>query len=371
MFCIRFLFCLYFSHLLIFFSHFTGKEVLNSRDLIINPPPPPPKLIPSESYLDKKDALELDALGSKSSHIHSEFSYSANSSKNSYRQGSQGYRSSQSTPMSIESGYSYGSGSFSFINNSNNISPWPHGPQSSWDGSVSSGSPWTDTSFNKVDSSSHSKSPIRESLDSRIELLLKQQHIGLAPSFLGELGGMSGLGSPSFHSKDFSSSNEFSKSFGSKLQLSANNYNEECKSESALRNDETDALLGTPPSPFLSGADYMKWYKVTKAIDSGKEPCFESDESEEDNDSDGRDATLNGNEEDDATPVKDEPMESVKKRSSRSRSKKALENDKHDGDDGDDRMSLSSLSSGDEKLQITSEDPSSTSGIVHLSLIHI
>jgi len=120
MFCIRFLFCLSFSHLLIFFSHFTGKEVLNSRDLIINPPPPPPKLIPSESYLDKKDALELDALGSKSSHIHSEFSYSANSSKNSYRQGSQGYRSSQSTPMSIESGYSYGSGSFSFINKLSN-----------------------------------------------------------------------------------------------------------------------------------------------------------------------------------------------------------------------------------------------------------
>ena len=331
--------------------------------MLINPPPPPPKLIPSESYLDKKDTLELDALGSNSSHIHStlhsEFSYQSSSNKSSYR-------SNQSTPMSIESNYSYGCSSFPFINNASNVPSWPHGPShsSSWNGNVSSNSSWTDLSSNKNDLSSQTKSSIRESLDSRIELLLKQQHIGLAPSFLGELGGMSGMGSPSFHSKDFSSSYEFTESFGSKLQISSSSYNEEHKCESLHRNDETDAILGTPPSPFLSGADYMKWYKVTKAIDSGKEPCFESDDSDDDNESDSKDAPLNGNEEDDATPVKDEPMRTVKKRSTKSKIKKFSENNKHDGDDGDDRMSLSSLSSG-EKLQVTSEDPSSTSGIVH------
>jgi histone-lysine N-methyltransferase SETD1 len=192
------------------------------------------------------------------------------------------------------------------------------------------------------------KSPVRESLDSRIELLLKQQSAGLAPSFLGELGSMSGIGSPPFVSKDFKT--------GSPKNNRKNNQTNDFSNSRQHRNyrhdNDSDAILGTPPSPFLSASDFIKWYKVTKEIDSGKMPSLDSDD--EDNDDMEEDLV-----EDDATPLKDEPQESKKSRNKTS--KKTLE------DDDDDRMSLSSLSSNGEKLQVGGDtsEPSTSAGGLH------
>ncbi|RWS14882.1 histone-lysine N-methyltransferase SETD1-like protein [Dinothrombium tinctorium] len=354
----------------------TGKEILQTMESIVNPPKPPPPPPPQpqlpslpmvsqpqnqDSFInsDHVDTDKATASGNPPLHLNSitpstnsDFMYNSEN-VNNYCPPSSCYRSNQSTPMNIESGF-YGPGTYQY-NNQGATKPWNHTqPPVTWE-NCSQSTQWHEIGgFSSYPDPSVNKSPVRESLDSRIELLLKQHSKGMAPSFLGDIGGMSGLGSPPFEPKDFishhSSPTQFSKKHSSSY------YKDNRKS----RAEESDAILGTPPSPFISASDYIKWHKVTKAIDSGKEPCLDSDE-EYDNDSENEFKVANGDEEEpDATPVKDEPVS----RRRRNRQKKVVsEKIKEEDDNDDDKMSLSSLSSG-EKLQITS-DMSTASGIVH------
>ena len=336
-----------------------GKIIDSQKEMAINPPPKPPKTLSEQ--LGKSDVPDSEASPHASipsekiphsSHPSIQSSHTYNSCKNS---GPTNFHSNQSTPMGLDGNYVYGPGTMSYLNNSSNIPGWPHGANQPgvWD-------PSTQTFTNQTDLNKAQNS-MRESLDSRIELLLKSQHIGLAPGFLGEIGGgMSGLGSPTFDTKGFSTPQDFTQSFGNKLTLNQEDSNDS-KSELELRQDGSDAILGTPPSPFLNGASYIKWSKFTQAIDSGKEPCLDSDDGEDDIDIDGKDTSFNG-QDGDATPLKDETTNVRKKRL---KNKKPLDvKNNGGGDDADDRMSLSSLSSG-EKLHVTANEPSMTSGIVH------
>ena len=136
---------------------------------------------------------------------------------------------------------------------------------------------------------SSNNSPVRESLDVRIENILRQHRVGLGSGFLSQMD-FSDINS-SFHMND---SPSYRKNNQKKI-------------------DESDAILGTPPSPFMSASDYVRWNKITKQIDSGLDPSEVNSEDEQSSD--------------------------VKTRNK--------------SDDDDDRMSLSSLSSGDNKLEDT------------------
>ncbi|RWS29179.1 histone-lysine N-methyltransferase SETD1-like protein [Leptotrombidium deliense] len=333
-----------------------GKEVTQSMEMIVNPPKPVVQpVVPNKDSFISSEHTEGDSttLSTNSSLHHnnitpskgSDFGYNSESCVNSYGPQSSCYRSNQSTPASLDSGF-YGPGQFPY-NSQTNTQSWNTGQsQSSWENPPT---PWPEvakfTTFNEC----IKKSPVRESLDSRIELLLKQHSKGMAPSFLGELGGMSGLGSPPFESMCHRSS---PKQYNKKQNINVkDNYSRRSKT------DDSDAILGTPPSPFISASDYIKWHKVTNAIDSGKDPCLDSDDEDHDDEDSENEVKLANGDDDDATPVKDEPLSTKR---TRNRQKKVPE--KCDDDD-DDRMSLSSLSSG-EKLHITS-DVSAGSGIVH------
>lgn len=80
--------------------------------------------------------------------------------------------------------------------------------------------------------------------------------------------------------------------------------------------DDEIAFFGTPPSPFISTVEYIKWAKYTRKIDAGLNPDEESESEEEEEE-------LND----------------------------------HNEDDDDDRMSLSSLSSNGGKLEDNSMFP--------------
>lgn len=233
------------------------------------------------------------------------------------------YHSSHSTPLSYDSGYSFQTSShYQFRSNGYNM-------QSSWPDS-NTGMAWDHERGQWVEmlQESRDKSPVRESLDSRIELLLKQHNAGGLAGILEQIGGMSGLGSPPFVSSDF-------KHNASQKHKKSDTFQKNYKNH--YHETESDAILGTPPSPFLSASVFIKWHKVTKDFDSGKNTCLDSDEEDEEGEKESKDE-----EDDDATPVKDEPRQSKKSRS---------KNVKRAEDDDDDRMSLSSLSSG-EKLQM-------------------
>lgn len=283
---------------------------------MINPPPaPPPKAKEPISISDKTSNSSVPSVPALTPATNSDYGFGSENRTHS----SNNFHSTQSTPMSYDSGFSYGS---QFYQNNNGLSSWEH--------QTANNLTWDAQQQQWIESSSHEelqKSPIRESLDSRIEYLLKQQSAGLAPSFLGELSGL-GLGSPSFMSRDF------------KQNSSPFNYHKHRNYYD--KNNDSDAILGTPPSPFLSASNYIKWHKATKDIDSGKIPSFDSDDDVETNNKEENDENeYEEDEEDDATPVKDEPRQSKKKKN---RVPKGTEED-------DDRMSLSSLSSG-EKLQV-------------------
>ncbi|XP_074605306.1 SET domain containing 1 isoform X2 [Brevipalpus obovatus] len=355
-----------------------GKDVTARRETTINPPPPPPPPPPPQISLnsvpgEQPFAIEEDKVHDKDSpnssippanishrsaqrpaHHHSAAAHGAATSFSSNeftscKNGSK-FPSNQLGP-NMENCFPYGSGSMSYINSSSNQPPWSLNSGNSMD-EQSQSSPW-ETPSSQFETPK--KTPQKEnlSLDSRIELLLKRQHIGLAPSFLGEIGGMSGLGSPPFDSKEFNQTPDFSRAFEN-CSIS-NDHNDD--SDEDVKPNVSDVILGTPPSPFLSGADYLKWSKVTQAIDSGKEIPFNSDEEDDDYDGDAWESGINGTK-GDTTPRKGEERGARRRRP---RNKKIKENEVKD--DGDDRMSLSSLSSG-EKVQVTNE-ASITSGIVH------
>lgn len=134
------------------------------------------------------------------------------------------------------------------------------------------------------------RSPVRESLDARIKNLLCQPRVSIPGlSFLNNID---------------------CTEFNSALNLDK----KDLPPKKPMKIDDSEAILGTPPSPFVSASEYLKWHKVTAEIDSGNDPT-EQDETQN---------MANNN----------------------------------DDDDDDDRMSLSSLSSG-EKL----EDNSLTSAM--------
>lgn len=160
-------------------------------------------------------------------------------------------------------------------------------------------------------------SPVRESLDSRIELLLVRQRQGIGPNFINaEL--------PDFGFDP--------KSFRQSTSLSKKMHNLQIKKKRSKRREE---ILGTPPSPFLSSSDYIKWHKHTRAVDAGLlNPADELDVNDYDELLESIDASSA-----DGTPVKDEKPNHLRRRR------------RTNGGDDDDRMSLSSLSSG-EKLEV-------------------
>lgn len=128
------------------------------------------------------------------------------------------------------------------------------------------------------------KSPIRESLDARIKNLLNQPRVALGFNFLNHI-----------NCTEFNSA------------LNLNKKDTPHRKNNQLKIDDSEAILGTPPSPFVSASEYLKWHKVTNEIDLISNPVIFDDEV-------------------------------------------ACKGSKEDDDDDDDRMSLSSLSSG-EKLE--------------------
>lgn len=340
-------------------GHFTARDILAKKELIINPPPTlPPPTHPTQPVapdLPIKEEKLRDKDSPKSSIPSKSISHPAHQNSASFPQDyryascNNGSNFSSNQFPSLDSNYPYGSNNMSFIDSSSSNTPgWAANAcqSNSWDGQGSQGSPW-ETPSNQFDTPKK-QSPVRESLDSRIEFLLKRQHIGIAPSFL-EVGAISGLGNPPFKSKDFQPSADFSRAFEG-ISLS-NDQDDDSQSEGDTKQDGIDAIIGTPPSPFLSGAEYIRWHEVTQAIDSGKEINLESDEDEDDIDEDGKEP-ING-EWGDGTPVKDE-VHNVKRKRPKNKNPPPA-----DVNNDDDRMSLSSLSS--DEFAITTD----TSGIVH------
>lgn len=353
-----------------------------------------------------------------------------------------GYPSDHSTPLSTESG--------NLLQHGNLVAPppassfVPHGmrqlvpPQweinpthmvkpSSW-GRNTFGHPGTEWSMSSLHFQSRKnsqvtppntpqslppkQSPARESLDSRIELLLKQTE-GKAPGFLA----LGGLGSPSLESeqKDISSKTISSQLMEKKTSLPISLGNENPPLHSSVSNDapvppdysplpplpENDEkpppppdddddgdnfeVLSTPPSPFLSSAMYYKWAQITKDIESDKSTSyFVGDTSylpensilepssalrnltlsnvdpfmkdprtcaynQDSKASDEQEANGGIGEDLDSTPVRDERPEPP--------SPSDNDNQDKDEEDDDDRMSLSSLSSGGEKLEVNPHLP--------------
>ncbi|XP_054166399.1 histone-lysine N-methyltransferase SETD1-like isoform X5 [Oppia nitens] len=320
-----------------------GKEVTSAFEAIVNPPPVIPQIPTTQqpsidaNFLDPNTALnpEVESVPSVSMTVNSSIPATTPSNSSDYGYATDGRltasanylsttHSSHSTPLSYDSGYSYQQHYPYATDNGNNCTD---GLWNQTTGAVNNmvwdpqSGQWIENNI-KPDPSSLNKSLVRESLDSRIELLLKQQSAGLGPSFLGI------LGSPPL---DFKSSSSPLNSNNKKNEFteSANRRNNQRRSDM-----DSEPILGTPPSPFLSASDFIKWHKMTKAIDSGKELIWE--DSDYDNLDDEEDI------EDDSTPLKDEPQESKR---SRNKYKKRVEDD-----NDDDRMSLSSLSSGEKLL---------------------
>ncbi|KAI1291695.1 Histone-lysine N-methyltransferase SETD1 [Halotydeus destructor] len=162
------------------------------------------------------------------------------------------------------------------------------------------------------------RSPIRASLDSRIEVIFMQKRStsGYAPSGYG-----------------YDSSNQHNHKSSIENQMNSLNIRKS-KRKPTRRRRRRETVPGTPPSPFLSVTDFIKWNKFTKAIDSGIDPLADSDESD-----DYEDVSSDNS----GTPLRDEPTDHLR----RHRNK-----DSYD----DDEMSLSSLSSG-EKLLVNTNNP--------------
>ncbi|XP_067125107.1 histone-lysine N-methyltransferase SETD1B-A [Centruroides vittatus] len=381
---------------------------------------------------------------------HSDRSFSVPSDYSGY----QSNQSNQSTPLSYDSGFSYKHGSYlvsshipqqqpgmpsmTHTNRISNSSRWESGHQHqrtssslpatweqrsvvqrneikqqvSWENNTSSPS-WDSQKFShgrqrqptQSDSSSSRHSPLRGSLDSRIELLLKQTE-GKGPAFL-DLG--STLGSPAFDT-DSSTSTREKNLMGPPEDLT---FAEEAAAAAAPlpsidsspipplpesddlpppppeEDENSNEILSTPPSPFLNASEYFKWAQITRDIDNGKLTSLENDdflyEPERNDDSDLKsslsllklseiqfkhvseidnedekkttDSELNNNDhiqncsqnDKESTPVRDEPPEPPTEANETVEDKNE---DNDNVDDDDDRMSLSSLSSGGEKLEV-------------------
>lgn len=274
--------------------------------------------------------------------------------------GSGSYRSNQSTPMSYDSGYSYCSSS-QYAAPSHSWEVNHSGTSWGGDGMAwQQGSAW-DPHADAIPPPK--QSPARESLDSRIELLLKQTE-GRA--------GFLDTGGPPFGSPPFGESLAPQQS----SPVAPTSQNSDAMAEVPLpplppdssplpplperdelpppppeEEDEDMELLSTPPSPFISQQEYHHWAKITREART-------RDLSDSELDDRRADVTMQSNDETnqsmpstrDSTPVHDELPEPVPEEEN-------MAGNKVVDDDDDDRMSLSSLSSGEEKLQVNAPLP--------------
>ncbi|KAL3212463.1 hypothetical protein MRX96_035959 [Rhipicephalus microplus] len=205
------------------------------------------------------------------------------------------------------------------------------------------------------------QSPARESLDSRIELLLKQTE-GRA--------GFLDTGAPPFASPPFGEtpapqqSSPVPSTPQSSDGLAAVSLpplppdssplpplpeRDELPPPPPEEDDEAMELLSTPPSPFLSLQEYHHWARITREART-------RDLSDSELDDRRADVTMQSSEETnqsvsstrDSTPVHDELPEPAQEEDATANNA---------DDDDDDRMSLSSLSSGEEKLQVNAPLP--------------
>ncbi|XP_077510642.1 histone-lysine N-methyltransferase SETD1-like [Amblyomma americanum] len=323
------------------------------------PPPPPSQMLPAPP-----PTARVPPPSPAGPPPPSDFNYTNHSD---YSSGS--YRSNPSTPMSYDSGYSYCSSS-----------QYP-APSHSWEVNHSGG--WAADGMAWQQGSSwdpHAdaipppkQSPARESLDSRIELLLKQTE-GRG-SFLD-------AGVPPFGSPPFGDSSAPQQGSPASSMTQASDgltgvplpplppdssplpplpERDELPPPPPEEEDEDMELLSTPPSPFLSVQEYHHWARVTR------EARARGDLSDSELDDRRADTTLQSNDDTnlsvpstrDSTPVHDELPEPLPEDDSMMGNQVV--------DDDDDRMSLSSLSSGEEKLQVNAPLPEPPAPSVYLA----
>ena len=325
-----------------FFHHLTGKQANKEVENKINPPQPvqPPVQLPNDRNLPLSTQPPQSSIppefqtfikDSKSTP-----NFVANQSQTMYEQISQ---------LKIDSN-SY--------SNSYSTTSYYHQQQSTW----KQGDPIkTNNSYNSLYNNNSNlnqsnNSPLkqqqskeRESLDSRIEHLIKKQ--GFANSFLGELSGLSNL-SPSFESTSkYKHENDYNQ---------RSNY--KSSKESFHTSFHSEQIICTPPSPFLSASDYIKWGKVTQAIDEGRNPSLTDDEDQNEfNNPSSNEYSCDDdlfNEKVNDKQCTPRQRSSMRKRYNNNKNLNKINSsssiNKYDELD-DDRMSLSSLSSG-EKLEL-------------------
>ncbi|XP_064461143.1 histone-lysine N-methyltransferase SETD1-like isoform X2 [Ornithodoros turicata] len=310
------------------------------------PPQPPPPSVPASQRTPYADSYGHAA-------VTAEYNYSNHSD---YGTGS--YRSNQSTPLSYDSGYSYSSQQQQQQQQHFVAPP----PPSSWDVSHGTGPswgtadgvhqwPWDPHRGTPPEAVPPKQSPARESLDSRIELLLKQTE-GRG-SFL-DAG--SAFGSPPFEmgQQDATFQKTTSQSVPQDVDLAPPPLppdssplpplpeRDEVPPPPPEEDEDTFEVLSTPPSPFLSHEEYHKWAQVTREL---KDIVSDSEQDDQramtmSND-DGNHSSPSAC---DSTPVHDELPEPPDENMSV-------------GAADDDCMSLSSLSSGEEKLEVNAPLP--------------
>lgn len=283
--------------------------------------------------------------------------------------GSGSYRSNQSTPLSYDSGYSYCSSS-QYAAPSHSWEVNHSGTSWGADGMAwQQGSAW-DPHADAIPPPK--QSPARESLDTRIELLLKQTE---------GRGGFLDTGGPPFGSPPFGESLVPQQS--SPVPSTAPSSDglagvplpplppdssplpplperDELPPPPPEEEDEVMELLSTPPSPFISQHEYHHWARITREART-------RDLSDSELDDRRADVTLQSNEETnqsvpstrDSTPVHDELPEPPPEEENPTGNQV--------DDDDDDRMSLSSLSSGEEKLQVNAPLPEPPAPTVYLT----
>lgn len=312
------------------------------------PPPPPSQMLPTPPPAPRVHHP------SPAPPPPSDYGYSNHSDY-----GSGSFRSNQSTPMSYDSGYSYCSSS-QYAAPSHSWEVNHSGTSWGSDGMAwQQGSAW-DPHADAIPPPK--QSPARESLDTRIELLLKQTE-GRA-GFL-DTGGPP-FGSPPFgeslapqQSSPVPSTTQSSDGLAAvplpplppdSSPLPPLPERDELPPPPPEEEDEAMELLSTPPSPFLSLQEYHHWARITREART-------RDLSDSELDDRRADVTMQSNEETnqsvpstrDSTPVHDELPEPAPEEENATANKV--------DDDDDDRMSLSSLSSGEEKLQVNAPLP--------------
>ncbi|CAN7985134.1 unnamed protein product [Ixodes hexagonus] len=288
------------------------------------------------------------------------------------------YRSNASTPLSYDSGYSYCSSSQYTAATGHH--PPGHHPSASWD--VNHGSTWPpaadgmhqwrgsaqwDPHAVANDVVPQKLSPARESLDSRIELLLKQTE-GRG-GFLDVAGTIPVFGSPPFEGTPQQQESPVSKVApmpGMALFTDVSSIpppplppdssplpplpEKDELPPPPPEEEEEDAsfeVLSTPPSPFLSYQEYHQWARVTREMKAGTAAALSDSEPLAINDDTTNQSMASTR---DSTPVHDELPDPPSGEEDDRMSTTEV-------DDDDDRMSLSSLSSGDEKLEVNAPPP--------------